>query len=125
MAASNLSGSVGSPWAACRVSVMNDVASSSRLSEITMPLGICDTGGGEVILKRVSGSGSKTVDGVDVDEDCSLILLGIPARFIAISFARSCRSREASPATDDSEAEVGGGVACAEVSPLGVGTLPS
>lgn len=45
---------------------MNEVASSSRLSDTAMPSGVCDMGGGEDTLKRVS-PGSTTV--VDIDED--------------------------------------------------------
>ena len=104
---------------------MNEVASSSRLSETMMELVVCDTGGGEATLKRVSGSGSTTADGVDAGEDCSLLLFAILDCFIANNLIRSCCSREAPPITDGPEAEVGDGSPCVEASSLVEGALPS
>ena len=101
---------------------MNEVASSSRLSDTAMPSGVCDMGGGEDTLKRVS-PGSTTV--VDIDEDCSLLPFVVLVRFIANSLIRSCCSRKASPITDGPEVKVVDGFSHADFSSLVEGTLPS
>jgi hypothetical protein len=75
---------------------MNEVASNSRLSETAMLLRVPGMGGGEATLKRVSGSGSVAVDGVDEDEVWSLVLLAILVCFMANNFTRSRCSREES-----------------------------
>lgn len=103
------------------VSVMNEVASSSRLSDTTTPSEVCGIGWGEVTLKRASGSGLTTVDEIDEDEDRSLLLFSILVRFIANSLIRSCRSRETSPATNGPGVMAGGEPLCAGVSSLGEG----
>lgn len=124
MATSTLSGSLGSPCAACMVSVMNEVASSSRLSEIAMQLEArdSDVDCGEAAVERVSESGSINVEEVDVDDDRSLILPMVLVCFMANSLIRNCCSREESP-TKGSEVGVGDGVSCAGFSSLGEGTL--
>ena len=106
------------------MSVINEVASNSRLSEIAMLLGRCDMGGGESTSRSVSGSGSTTVDEVDV-EDCSLfLLLVVLVCFIANNLIRSCCSKTESPTTDNSGVGVGDGVSCVELSLLVEPTLP-
>lgn len=86
---------------------MNEVASNSKLSEITMPLGVSDTGGGEATLKGMSTSGSASVDVVDEDEDRSQLLFAIMAFFFANNLIRSRCSGEKSPADDGSEVDTG------------------
>lgn len=86
---------------------MNEVASNSKLSEITMPLGVSDTGGGEATLKGMSTSGSASVDVVDEDEDRSQLLFAIMAFFFANNLIRSRCSREKSPAGDGSKVDTG------------------
>lgn len=103
---------------------MNEVASSSRLSEAKMPLGVCDTGGGDGTLKSVPGSGSTSIDGVDAGEDRSLLLFAILVRFITNNLIRSCCSREAPPVTIGPEVEVGDRLSRVEVSSLEESVLP-
>ena len=123
MTASNRSCSLGSPCAACMVSVMNEAASNSKLPEAAMLLGVSDVSSGEATLKRVSGSGSTTADGVDEDEDQSELLFAILVCLMANNFTRSRCSLEGSSATG-SEVEVEILVSFPGVSSLG-GGIPS